>query len=45
VRDSHLLLDANPDYVLGRPRIDQIEVRLIPDSNTLLVNIVGGYVE
>jgi peptide/nickel transport system substrate-binding protein len=45
VRDSHLLLDANPDYPLGRPRIDQIEVRLIPDSNTLLVNTIGGYVD
>jgi peptide/nickel transport system substrate-binding protein len=45
VRDSHLLLDANPDYVLGRPKVDQIEVKLIPDSNTLLVNIIAGQVD
>src|SRR5207248_10647102 len=24
---SHVVLEANPDYVLGRPRIDEIEVR------------------
>lgn len=32
VRDSHLLLAANDRYVLGRPRIDEIEVKFIVDS-------------
>ena len=40
VRGSHLKLEANDHYVLGRPRIDVIEVRFIPDLNTLVANIV-----
>ena len=44
-RDSHVLLDVNPEYVLGRPRIDRIEVRMIPDSNAILVNVIAGYVD
>lgn len=45
VRGSNIFLDANEQYVLGRPKIDQIEVKLIPDSNTLLANILSGTVE
>jgi peptide/nickel transport system substrate-binding protein len=41
VGGSHLLLEANGDYALGRPRIDTIEVKLIPDANTLLANILS----
>lgn len=42
---SHALLQANDRYVLGRPKVDEIEVRFIPDSNTLAVNILAGEVE
>jgi peptide/nickel transport system substrate-binding protein len=42
---SHIMLDAYDRYVLGRPKIDQIEVRFIPDSNTLLANILANQVE
>ncbi len=45
VRGSHLVLDANPDYVLGRPKIDVIEVRFIPDSATLGANILAGEID
>jgi len=45
VRGSHLMLEAFDDYVLGRPKIDSIEVRFIPDSNTLVANILAGVVE
>ena len=45
VRGSHLLLEANEQYVLGRPRIDAIEVKFIADSNTLVANIMAGAVE
>jgi peptide/nickel transport system substrate-binding protein len=45
VPDSHAVLAANEDYVLGRPKIDQIEVRFIPSSQTLLVNVLAGEVE
>jgi peptide/nickel transport system substrate-binding protein len=44
-RGSAILLEANDRYVLGRPKIDVIEVRLIPEPNTLLANILGGNVE
>ena len=42
---THLLLDANDGYVLGRPRIGQIEVRFIPDPNTIAANILAGEVD
>lgn len=45
VRDSHLLLDANDRYTLGRPKIDEIEVKFIPDPNALMANILAGQVE
>jgi peptide/nickel transport system substrate-binding protein len=43
--DSHVILDAFPDYVLGRPKIDQIEVKFIPDPSTLLANVLAGAVD
>jgi peptide/nickel transport system substrate-binding protein len=45
VRDSHITLAANERYVLGRPKIDEIEVRLIEDLNTLIANVLAGTVE
>ena len=42
VRDSHIVLRAFDDYVFGRPKIDEIEVKFIPDNNTLLANIIAG---
>ncbi len=38
-------LIANDDFVLGRPRIDQIEVKLIQDANTLTANLLAGTVD
>jgi len=45
VAGSHALAVANDRYVLGRPRIDEIEIRFIPDSNALAVNLLAGEVE
>jgi len=45
VQDSHVLLTANDGYVLGRPKIDTIEVKFIPSSPTLVANILAGVVE
>lgn len=45
VRSSHISLVANDDYVLGRPKIDEIQVKLIPDPNTMLANILAGSVQ
>jgi peptide/nickel transport system substrate-binding protein len=44
-RSSHMVLEANDAYVLGRPRLDTIEVRFIPDPTTLLANVLAGSVE
>jgi ABC-type transport system substrate-binding protein len=45
VRGSHALPGANEGYVLGRPKIDVVEVRFIPDSNSRLANVFSGAVE
>src|SRR5439155_19522492 len=44
-RGSHLMLRANERYVLGKPRIDEIEVKFIPEHATLMANILAGTVE
>jgi peptide/nickel transport system substrate-binding protein len=45
VRDSHIVLQANDAYPLGRPRIDEVVVRFMPDNNTLLASILAGGVD
>lgn len=45
VGGSHVVLLAFDDYVLGRPKIDEIEVKFISDSTTLAANILAGAVE
>ncbi len=40
--DSHVVLTANPDYVLGRPKLDELEVRFIADPTTLMANVLAG---
>jgi peptide/nickel transport system substrate-binding protein len=45
VQSSHMILTANDAYVLGRPKIDELEVRFIPDPNTMIANILAGEVE
>ncbi len=42
VADSHVVVRAFDQYVLGRPKIDEIEVRFIPDPNTLMANMLAG---
>jgi peptide/nickel transport system substrate-binding protein len=39
---SHLVLVANDRFVLGRPKIDQIEVKFILDTNTMVANLLAG---
>jgi peptide/nickel transport system substrate-binding protein len=38
-------LEAFDHYVLGRPKIDHIEVKYIPDANTLSANMLAGTVD
>lgn len=42
---SHLILAANDQFVLGRPKIDEIVVRFIPSSPTLVANVVADAVD
>lgn len=43
--DSHVILQASDDYVLGRPKLDEIEVRFITDPNTMTANLLSGTIE
>lgn len=45
MRGSHLVMQANDGYIFGRPKIDEIEVRFIPDANTMVANILAGEVD
>lgn len=45
VRGSHLIVEASERYVLGKPTVDEIEVRFIQDPRTLAANILAGAVE
>jgi peptide/nickel transport system substrate-binding protein len=45
VRSSHIVLRANDQYVFGRPKLDEVEVKFIPDTNTMIANILAGAVE
>jgi peptide/nickel transport system substrate-binding protein len=44
VRDSHVSLAAFDGYALGRPKIDELEVKFIADDNALAANILAGAV-
>lgn len=44
-QDSHAVLEAFDGYVLGRPKIDEIEVRFILDPNTIIANVLAGTVD
>lgn len=39
---SHVRGRAFDNYVLGRPRIEEITVKFIPDTNTVMANILAG---
>lgn len=42
---NYARFEAFPDYVLGRPKIDYVEVRFLADANTLVANILAGSVD
>jgi peptide/nickel transport system substrate-binding protein len=44
-KGSGVTLAANERYVLGRPKVDEIEVKFIPDGSTLLANLLAGAVD
>lgn len=45
VRGSHLVAQRHDSYILGRPRIDEIEVRFLRDQSALSAAILAGAVE
>src|SRR5207247_3909930 len=42
---THALLRANDQFALGRPKIDEVEVRFLADPSTLAANILAGAVD
>src|SRR5581483_5621594 len=42
---SHLVVEAFDGYLLGRPKIDEIEIRVIIDTNVLVSNVLSGEVD
>ncbi len=44
-QDSHLVLTAFDKFFLGRPKIDELEVKFIADANTMVANILAGAVD
>ena len=44
-RGSYMILGAFDGYPLGRPKIDEIDVRFIPDPNTMIANMLSGGIE
>ncbi len=44
-RGSFILVQANDAYVLGRPKIDEIELRTITDTNAIMANLLAGSVD
>jgi peptide/nickel transport system substrate-binding protein len=45
VHGSYVLLQAFDGYALGRPKIDEIEVKFIPGSTTLVANLLANSVD
>jgi peptide/nickel transport system substrate-binding protein len=44
-RDSHVVLQAFDRYPLGRPRIDEILLKFIPDENAFMANVLSNTVD
>jgi peptide/nickel transport system substrate-binding protein len=45
VPDVRATLTAFDGYVLGRPKLDELEVRFIPDENAVVANLLAGTVD
>jgi peptide/nickel transport system substrate-binding protein len=45
IRGEHLTLAAFDSYIMGRPKIDEIEVKFIPDSNTRMANVLANAID
>lgn len=45
VDGSHIKLRAFDGYILGRPKVDEIVVKFIPDPNTVVANVLAGEID
>jgi len=44
-RDSHTILQASDNWLNGRPKIDEIEVRFLRDENAFMANILADEID
>jgi peptide/nickel transport system substrate-binding protein len=44
-RGNRLIVDANPQFVLGRPHLDEVEVKFFADSRTMAASILAGAID
>jgi peptide/nickel transport system substrate-binding protein len=42
IEGSHLTLEANPGYYAGRPSLDAVVIKIIPDINTVVAQLRTG---
>lgn len=42
---TQLIYRAFDDFFLGRPKVDEVIFRIIPDTNTFVANLLGGEVD
>lgn len=40
-----IILDANPDYYKGRPKLDRIVYKILPDINIMLTQLKAGAID
>jgi peptide/nickel transport system substrate-binding protein len=45
VPGTSVIVQANDRFVLGRPKIDEIEIRTIPDANAIVANLLAGSID
>jgi len=42
---NRMVARAFPEWVLGPPRVETLEIRILPDSNTLIANVLAGDID
>jgi peptide/nickel transport system substrate-binding protein len=45
VPNERIVLDANPDYWDGKPKIDRLIFKVVPDSSTRLIQLQTGQIQ
>jgi peptide/nickel transport system substrate-binding protein len=43
--NQQVVFEANPDFVLGRPRLDRVVFRIIPEQTTELTELLTGRID